>query len=330
MKKRNFAHTLTALSALLVAGTAWPLQAICGPHDRVSSDGIYEATELSLQDWINRKLTKKSESFSGAGEITDETLSTEGVEIYDGLGGKFTDQEFEELLGLPVPTGSTATEAGAEVILGPDTRQQLYTTNYPARAVVLVTFSGGRCSGAMIGRDTVATAGHCVHSGGTSGSWRTNVRVYPGANGSSKPFGYCTARRLHSVTGWTRDRNEDYDYGAIKLNCTVGNTVGWFGLTTANPLNLPSIVQGYPGDKPLTQWASSDKVHTTSSRQIFYSNDTTGGMSGSAVWYDRNGPYMIGIHAYGTHGSGSHSLYNHGARIVSPVFNNLISWRNAP
>jgi glutamyl endopeptidase len=318
---------------MLFAGIVWPLHAVSGPHDSVSSDGSFVPSELNAEAWSGRGSLKQSEAFSGADEITDEALSSEGAVVYDGFAGKFSDEEFENLSALPVPSGTndaSSTEDAIEVILGADTRQRMYTTYYPARAQVLITFSGGRCSGTMIGKDTVATAGHCVHTGGSSGRWRSGFRVYPGANGNYKPYGYCTAKRLHSVLGWTRDRNETYDYGAIKLNCNVGNTVGWFGFTTQNPLNLPAIVQGYPGDKPLTQWASSDKIRTISSRQVFYSNDTYGGMSGSAVWYDRNGPYMIGIHAYGTHGSGAHSLYNHGTRIVSAVFNNLLNWRNAP
>jgi len=37
----------------------------------------------------------------------------------------------------------------------------------------------------------------------------------------------------------------------------------------------------------------------------------------------------MGIHAYGTHASFPHSTYNHGTRIVPPVFNNLLNWKNA-
>jgi len=131
--------------------------------------------------------------------------------------------------------------------------------------------------------------------------------------------------------GWTVNKLEDDDYGAIKLNCTIGNTVGWYGYTTAGPNGYPSIVQGYPGDTPLEQWFSADKVRTVTTRQLFYLNDTIGGMSGSPVWYDRGtiGPYLIGIHAYGTHGVAPHNTYNHGTRITSEVFNNLTNWKNA-
>lgn len=279
----------------------------------------------------------------GAVELSSEALETVGV---DDLETEFTESEFERLRNLPVPSPvpsdengegedrsevDTTDEVGGEVIIGPDTRERLYTTYYPARARVLITFTGGRCSGAMIGPNTVATAGHCVHTGGSNGSWRQNVRVYPGADGSSKPYGSCAARSLHSVSGWTRSRNEEYDYGAIKLgSCNIGSRVGWFGFTTAGPGGLPALVGGYPGDKPLTQWQGMDNVDATSGRQVFYAADTIGGMSGSGVWYDRVGPYLIGIHAYGTHGSGDHSRYNHGVRITSGVFDNLRDWKNAP
>lgn len=229
---------------------------------------------------------------------------------------------------------------GIETILGPDERVRVTpTTAYPARAVVLITFASGRCTGWLYGRDIVATAGHCVHTGGSGGSWQTNVRVYPGRDGSSAPYGSCTAKRLYSVTGWTQNRDEKYDYGAIKLNCSIGNTTGWFGYwwQSASLNNLPIQINGYPGDKPLTQWKSTGKVAVTQERQVFYQNDTLGGMSGSAVFQNRPagssfcvGTCAMGIHAYGLHGSAPHSNNNHGTRIVQAVFNNLVSWKAAP
>ena len=58
-------------------------------------------------------------------------------------------------------------------------------------------------------------------------------------------------------------------------------------------------------------------------------------MSGSPVWEDwwsgnrSRGAYVNAIHAYGTHGLSPHSLYNHGTRITSTVFRNLLNWKNA-
>lgn len=264
--------------------------------------------------------------FTGSGENGLAIATTTGVE---GLANS--------LRGLPPATGPV----GVESVIGLDTRLRLYTTNYPARAIALITFTGGYCTGWFYGPNVVATAGHCVHAG-RGGTWRTNVRVYPGYNAGSAPYGSYPAKWLASVVGWTQNSDERYDYGVIKLSTNVGNTVGWFGWfwQTASLTGLPSIVAGYPGDKSPTQslWAAADIVRATQERQVFYKDDTFGGQSGSAVWYDRpsgspgcsNGPCAYAIHAYGLHGSAPHSDHNHATRITEAVSNNLTNWRNAP
>ena len=312
MKHVSFAFRglVTALALISVVVPAFAQS----NHDSVSSDGSVVAIEAATRARI---LPSRGES-----TVTAAALAAEGVKLEAESAGRLT-----RLLALRDPAAS-----GAEVIIGPDTRERLYTTTYPTRARVLITFSAGRCSGTLIGPNTVATAGHCVHSGGSAGGWYpvSSFRIYPGRDGTSSPYGVCTARALYSVVGWTVNNSEEFDYGAIKLNCTVGNTVGWYGLTSAAPTGFPASIGGYPGDKPLTQWTSSDIIRAASARQVFYRNDTIGGQSGSAVWYDRNGPYIIGIHAYGTHRGGNHALYNHGTRIITDVLNNFVAWRNAP
>lgn len=295
-------------------------------HTAVSSDGsVVAPTELGPSTGAAE--TTSSPSW-GAARVTEQALVTDGVFL-----DAESRAEFQRLAALPDggARGARIGENAAESLIGPDTRERLYTNVVWTRAKVLITFTGGRCSGVMIGPNTVSTAGHCVHPGG-GGAFRpvASFRIYPGRDGAASPYGFCTARTLYSVTGWTVTGDEEYDYGAIKLNCNIGNTVGWFGMTTTAPTNFPTVVGGYPGDKPLTQWQASDRVRAQSARQAFYRNDTIGGMSGSAVWYDLNGPYMFGIHAYGLHGAGNHALYNHGVRLIVAIYNNLLAWRNAP
>jgi glutamyl endopeptidase len=235
---------------------------------------------------------------------------------------------------------------GAESLIGVDSRVQVTaTTSFPASAVAHITFRtpGGSsgCTGWMIGADTLATAGHCVHQGGGGSFYDVaSYRISPGRNGSSTPFGTCSANTLFTVNGWATGGNERYDYGAIKLNCEVGLRTGWFGYfwQSASLTGQTSIINGYPGDKPFgTQWRSTDWIRVTEPRQLFYANDTVGGMSGSAVYRNRpaGSPFCAGIcakaiHAYGRHGATSpHDDYNHGTRITEPVFNNLIAWRDA-
>lgn len=269
--------------------------------------------------------TAVSRSFSGSGEAGGrEALSEFSATIE-------TAQEFAALKALPGVSASL----GAESIIGPDNRVRVNpTTSFPARATVLITFSAGRCTGWLIGANTVVTAGHCVHPGGGGSFYPTSsYRIYPGRNGGASPYGSCSAKWLASVVGWTVSGSDEYDYAAIKLNCSVGNTVGWYGFfwQTTSLTGLPTTINGYPGDKPLTQWRSSDSVRVTQARRVFYRNDTVGGVSGAPVWYNRSGCGIcsMAVHAYGTYGSPPFSTNNHGTRITQPVFNNLIAWRNA-
>mgnify|MGYP002384179385 CR=1 FL=1 len=235
----------------------------------------------------------------------------------------------QPLLLPNLPSVEVKTGGAPESIIGVDTRFPIaLTTEYPARTIALMTLTGGRCTAWMIGPDTAVTAGHCVFD---AGRWSTNVRVYPGFTGTTAPFGGCVARRLYSVLGWTRDGNPNYDYGAVKLNCAIGNRVGWLGLRpqSTSLVDQTAFVQGYPGDKPLTQWASRDTVRLNTPYKMFYPNDTVGGQSGAPV-YNRTlacNPCAIGIH---TTGVGLFGVgLNSGTRIIPQVFNNLIAWRNA-
>lgn len=223
---------------------------------------------------------------------------------------------------------SPGQEAGIESVIGSDGRYRITsTTSFPYRAIVHITSSIGGCSGWMISANTVATAGHCIHNG----SWATNVKVFPGRNGSTTPYGSCNGRQLFAVSGWTSSRSRDYDYGAIKLDCTVGNTTGFFGYrVSSSSLNgQPSYTAGYPGDKTYaTMWRSDDSVRITQTYRLYYANDTYGGQSGSIVWNNEAGCSTCGIaiHAYGVDSTG----YNGGTRITQTVYNNLTTWKNAP
>ena len=234
------------------------------------------------------------------------------------------------------PMAAPTTEAGPESVIGTDSRYQITdTTAYPYRAIVFITFTqqGGNysCTGWLISPDTVATAGHCVAAGGSGSGWSSNVVVSPGRNGSYIPYGSCGYRYLNTVYGWINSGNRDYDYGTIKLNCSIGNTVGWFGFRwqSASLAGDPTYISGYPGDKAYaTQWRSDDYVRISYDRRIYYANDSFGGQSGAPVWDNNSGCYPCGIaiHAYSIDSTG----YNGGTRINSEVFNNLVNWKNTP
>lgn len=313
---RVFSHIV--LAAALVAATG----ALAAPKDRsVSSDGkTAPAPTAEANVSIKPSLGKASatvESASAEGAVTsppsDFPANGLGTVAY-GAGG-----------------------AGPESIIGWDSRRRVYTNAYPSRAIVFIEYNGAHlCTGWMYSPSMVATAGHCVHTGGSSGAFRTRslYKVYAGRDGTASPFGSCTVARLWSVAGWTGSKDPKYDYGAMRLNCTIGNTVGWFGMYSPSPVGVAMTVSGYPGDKPRDQWTSSDKIREASDQMISYRADTIGGHSGSPVWTDKdegtatNGAWSIGIHNYGAGTFGNNA--NSAARLTSVRIQNLISWRDAP
>ncbi|WP_018353453.1 trypsin-like serine peptidase [Longispora albida] len=264
--------------------------------------------------------------------LTPGTENVQSEDSFEGTGIETGDTD----MTLAPPSEPAI---GDDSIIGADNRYRVNpTTGFPSRAVALITFDGGRCTGWLYGKDIVATAGHCVHSGGSDGAWKRNVRVWPGYNGTTAPYGSCTAKRLHSVSGWTSSKDKRYDYGAVKLNCTVGNTTGWFGYwwQSASMTGLSSRICGYPGDKPKEQWCSNDSIRVTHPLQLFYQNDTVGGHSGSPVYQLRasgssfcSGWCGMAIHAYGVHNGAPWSTNNSGTRITESRFTNLKGWKDA-
>lgn len=288
-------------------------ESIPGGHEGVSSEGIKYPAQT------NALATDGAESaFQGSGEIAPEMESR---------------AETERLLSLP---SITADGLSTKSIIGSDDRKPVSdTTSFPQRAQVLIALPGGRCSGVMVGKDLVLTAGHCVHSGGASGAWMKSATVYPGRNGANSPFGSCTAKRFYSIKGWTEKRNSNYDFGAIKLNCEIGNRVGWLGyFFQPNSLNgLPATISSYPGDKPLEQWAHTGAVKQSNGLKTYYDTDTMPGNSGSGVFGTTGvpaackGPCVHTVHAYGT---SANVRFNSGTRISSALFDNVKRWKQEP
>ncbi len=331
MKKKY----ILSLACLLISSNA----SAQNQHDTVSDDGTVIPYEAAKQASAEAASLRFSTPFSVSGNTGQEISGEELAERLKHEGA------IPEFFGSTQGLKPLEVNNGQETVIGVDTRGMIDAASYgshPYPAVGLLAFSAGTCTGWLISPDTVITAGHCVHSGGSRGSWypTESYKFYPARNGESQPYGYCTAKSIRSVTGWTVSGSELYDYGTVKLDCTVGNLTGWFGYrwTSATSMNGDvAIVTGYPGDKPAgTQWIAADKIRATTAGQLFYPADTIGGMSGSPVWNDwfvglppvSKGAYAIAIHAYGLHGSLPHSRYNHGTRIVKAVFDNFNLWRN--
>ncbi|HHK5599869.1 trypsin-like serine peptidase [Bacillus cereus group sp. BceL035] len=219
-------------------------------------------------------------------------------------------------------------------IIGRDDRIRVTdTTLYPYRAIVhlVIQFNGQEvygCTGALISKDTVFTAGHCVYNK-KLGGWAKNVIVTPGRNGNQAPYLPYSWTKLYSVSGWTDDGDSEFDYGAIKLNGSPGDYTGWLGYRTTNvesPKGLLAVVPGYPCDKvgneKYTMWTDYGPIEGISPRILTYRMDTYGCQSGAPVYHDYS---RTGVTIIATHTVGSNS-WNSGNRVTDDVFNNLKKW----
>ncbi|WP_245722881.1 trypsin-like serine peptidase [Micromonospora matsumotoense] len=262
-------------------------------------------------------------------------------------------------MSTPAPRSDTAGRLapaiGTKAIIGPDTRVPVgSTTTFPASTIVRLVFAGGQCTGFMISERTVATAGHCLHSGGSGGTWRTNVVAYPGHDGTTAPFGGCAALRLFVPANWFSGDDAAFDYGAAQLNCAIGARTGWLnlGYPTRSVTGSCTTTQGYPADRP-GQWASDDVVQAEDASFLYVRHPLVSGLTGSPVFYTPDPddwcpvrpplvipcpcppppscvcpiPTVLGILTRGPYGSGPGATNNMVTRVTLPIINNFLQWR---
>ncbi|MCL6260962.1 serine protease [Aquiflexum sp. TKW24L] len=322
--KKKVAETAKAENELLESHSA-----VSNDNDqKVSLESSFQGMSLESVEAESKGTEEMAAGSTESKESGVETSSGQSTELFelDAWYGSYPEdlKEFHEF----------KSPDALEVIIGADDRTRINpTTAYPWRAIcsLLIRTKTGKNyigTGWFVGPRTVITAGHCIYLH-NEGGWPQSVEVIPGRNGSLRPYGSASSSTFRSVTGWTQNKDRNFDYGAIilPLSAKLGNTVGYFGYGIRNDAFLKSLtlnLSGYPGDKDggSTQWFHSRVTKGVSSRVITYEIDTMGGQSGSPVWYkDGSSRYAVGIHTNG------HSSGNSATRIVQAVFDNIQAWK---
>jgi V8-like Glu-specific endopeptidase len=160
------------------------------------------------------------------------------------------------------------------------------------------------CSASVIGRSTLATAGHCVSNG--AGSFSTNVRFCPSwePDGTDSVRGCWNGVSMTTTTRWHTLSDIDRDVGCIVTATTgsrvankIGNVTGILGRAFNWPTRQATWALGYPQGAPFngnrltvatsTEWYQLNRNAGDPQLSKYIGSDMTGGSSGGPWWLNQ-------------------------------------------
>lgn len=209
-----------------------------------------------------------------------------------------------------------------------DTKPAAYDPNLPyytptarTQGKVFFSMNGGNfvCSGTVVnseGKDSVWTAGHCVH-GGRGGAWASNwtfVPAYDDDLANPRPYGTWSAAYLSARSAWTNNSDFSQDMGVATMNTNLGgwHIVDYFGgqgfTVNKGKSGVYEYAFGYPAESPFDGGNLYRCQGSTSpewdawfvwSQTVKIPCDMTRGSSGGG-WlngYDGNWGYLNGVNS---------------------------------
>ncbi|MGF1615707.1 MAG: trypsin-like serine peptidase [Gammaproteobacteria bacterium] len=166
------------------------------------------------------------------------------------------------------------------------------------------------CTASVIQRNTIATAGHCVHDGsGRDRGGSASIVFCPSyaEAGVNPNLGCWPAVTWRTSEAWYNDGNLDRDYACVVLAPggtviadSVGHVTGWLGRAWNWPARNAVFQWGYPAGPPFTgnriittvstEWYEVDMVPGDGQRSKYIGSDQTGGSSGGPWWLNMTHP----------------------------------------
>jgi glutamyl endopeptidase len=275
------------------------------PYDLISSDG----TVIKYEDYAPLLKEKKV-------KLPEVATKGNGI-VFSNDENLIKDTNDPDLVNLDqvrvfesnkkVPKGSG--DVSANVVIGSDGRTKVTNTDIsPYRMITYIELDFGdfyaQCSGTVIGKDMVLTNAHCVKDL-ESGLDAQSAFVLPAVTNSHYSYGSYSMDEFLVPRGYAdTNGSSQYDFAIIKTNTygsyEIGDVTGTLGVKQVTSIKDTAIrIYGYPGDKIestgiVDQWGMSGTVSDENTSIAYYSLDTAGGQSGSAILNSSN--QVIGVH----------------------------------
>lgn len=178
---------------------------------------------------------------------------------------------------------------------------------YSAVGKMFMTFDGKDYVGTgwVIANKAVFTAGHCVYDR-SNGGWADNILFVPQYDDGQMPIGSWTALQIHSLKGWTENRDFKYDLATFVVNQPIRDktgSIGWMANYPPNQGRYNSI--GYPS-RPISNFDfdGQNMWHSTGNyiggrNPIQMQNNMAPGCSGGPWVIKRNNmAYANGLNSF--------------------------------
>jgi V8-like Glu-specific endopeptidase len=170
------------------------------------------------------------------------------------------------------------------------------------------------CSATVVNssrKDTVWTAGHCVH-GGPGETWHRDWQFVPAYKDAAEPYGRWYADRFATRSAWANDGDFSEDLGAATLRPLDGveivDAVGAQGIAWNYPPGYHALGFGYPQDPPFDGRrliACEGDTSLDRAGIIVLPCDMTGGSSGGGWLREADGRGLGYLNGLNSHGYGS-------------------------
>jgi glutamyl endopeptidase len=243
----------------------------------------------------------------------------------------------------PPPIGPWASKP--ENVIGIDSRVMVAdTSTIPWRCIchLEVEYEVGPVgfgTGFLIGPKSVLTAAHVIVNPSKNKRAR-RIRVIPGRNGTTAPYGYFVSDfgDCKVPDRWLRHGDNQPDAAASDFAIIpipddfktegkpTAERLGYFGLKCFKETDVASKAEmlfvnnaGYPYG---TLWYNAGRVRKMEKTYVEYMVDTEGGQSGSPVYFfdeEKNQRFVIAVHTTG-------DFVNRGLRITPEVFQTIREW----